>query len=225
MYFKSFLKSSNKKQHNPIANTLWINYTYSKDYLSRTEKNVFSNTRKFQLNFDVTKWDIVKVIKTRDFKEKEFTYSVNIELRLATISVWFSKYKYIRIEDAQYSWNTHNLTVFLPCQKSLKTFPIHKPIFASNRCDTPNEWERQKESALALNSICDAPWTRWQHSLFCILPFFITPLSLDNIQDLTTVGTFVLLCPGFSTGLRYHYSTKLKLCLEMNSPQAAEHKS
>lgn len=79
-------------------------------------------------------------------------------------------------------------SLFLPCQKSLKTFSIHKPIFVSNRCDTPKKWEWHKASAVALNSICDAPWTRWQCSLFCCLSLFITPSSLDNIQKPIPVG-------------------------------------
>lgn len=35
---KYFFKNSSKKQHNPIANALWINYTFSKDHISRTKK-------------------------------------------------------------------------------------------------------------------------------------------------------------------------------------------
>lgn len=110
----------------------------------------------------------------------------------------FSKFKYIRIKAAQYFWNTHNLNLtvfFLPCQKSLKTFSIHKPIFVSNRCDTPNKWEWHEASAVALNSICDAPWTRWQCSLFCCLSLFITPSSLDNIQKLIPLGNLCASLP------------------------------
>lgn len=84
---------------------------------------------------------------------------------------------------------------FLPCQKSLKTFSIHKPIFVSNRCDTPNKWEWHEASAVALNSICDAPWTRWQCSLFCCLSLFITPSSLDNIQKLIPLGNLCASLP------------------------------
>lgn len=86
-------------------------------------------------------------------------------------------------------------SLFLPCQKSLKTFSIHKLIFVSNRRDTPNKWEWHEASAVGLNSICDAPWTRWQHSLFCCLSLFITPSSLDNIQKPIPVGNLCASLP------------------------------
>lgn len=85
--------------------------------------------------------------------------------------------------------------IFLPCQKSLKTFSIHKPIFVSNRCDTPNKWEWHEASAVALNSICDAPWTRWQCSLFCCLSLFITPSSLESIQKPFLAGNLCASLP------------------------------
>lgn len=75
------------------------------------------------------------------------------------------------------------------------TLHSQPPLFFPNRYDTPNKWEWHEASAVTLNSICDAPWTRWQCSLFCCLSLFITPSSLDSIQKPIPAGNLCASLP------------------------------